>query len=249
MDLSIGQVAKRTGVSARMLRHYDHLGLFPPSRVSDNGYRWYGVEMLPRLYRIVSLRRAGVGLGEIARILDEHTSEADALRQHLAEVRAEQARLEVLAASIEEQIARLDGARVEDPEALRGEYRREFAQLVDRLKIQYPAGLVESYAAYARGMESMSVADIEHVVAASAEVMSRLAEMARRGVSVDSDEAQRGVADHYALLTQSVPLSVDAYGALGRSYVDDPLQHSIVVSFGGELPEWLRQAIEVFAGR
>ncbi|UQS26476.1 MerR family transcriptional regulator [Amycolatopsis thermalba] len=81
---SISQVAKASGVSARMLRHYDAIGLLPPGSVSSNGYRWYGRAELLRLQRIMMLRRLGLGLAEIGEVLRSQTVEAAALRGHPA---------------------------------------------------------------------------------------------------------------------------------------------------------------------
>lgn len=105
MELSIGQVAQRTGASSRMLRHYDTIGLFTPSRISRNGYRWYDVALLPRLYRIVALRRSGLGLTAISEVLTEHVEEAAALGDHLVELRDQQDRLGELISAIEDGIA------------------------------------------------------------------------------------------------------------------------------------------------
>ena len=42
MEASIQEVARAAGTTSRTLRHYDAIGLLPPTRVADNGYRWYG---------------------------------------------------------------------------------------------------------------------------------------------------------------------------------------------------------------
>ena len=243
MELSIGQVAKRVGVSARMLRHYDALGIYRPSRVSRNGYRWYDRATLPRLYRIVALRRAGVGLAEIARIVADGADEADALRAQLRDLRDEQARLATLIASIERQVEQLERSRIDDPVEFRSNHRKERDALVERLKRRYPAPFVDAFAEHAQAVEAMSIAEIEHLIATSAALMSRLASLVDNGVSPGSDEARDGIAEHYALLTQSVPLTVGAYRSLGRAYLDDPLQNSIAAMFHPELPEWLSEAI------
>lgn len=248
MELSIGQVAKRTGLSARMLRHYDALGLYRPSRVSENGYRWYSTTTLPRLYRILALRRAGVGLHDIGRIVDEQSDEAEALREHLHTLRAEQGYLAELIASIESQVEQLGSAQVEDPDALRATYRTELAALTRRLRAKYPASFVESYLAYAQTIESMSIAEIEHLVATAAMLMTKLAALAAEDAPIDSSAARRGIGEHYAMLTQTVPLSPAAYRSLGRAYVEDPLQHSLVAAFHPDLPAWLSRAIRGFRG-
>ena len=53
--LRIGEVARRTGLSPRTLRHYDQLGLLVPSQRSTGDYRLYSREDLVRLLAIAHL--------------------------------------------------------------------------------------------------------------------------------------------------------------------------------------------------
>lgn len=94
MDRSITEVARLTGITSRALRHYDRIGLVAPSRIGSNGYRHYDEAALVRLQRVLLLRELGVGLGEIARLLDESTDAPAALRRHLDHLRRERSRLD-----------------------------------------------------------------------------------------------------------------------------------------------------------
>ncbi|WP_433469796.1 HEAT repeat domain-containing protein [Spirillospora sp. CA-128828] len=67
----IGEVARRSGVSARMLRHYDSLGLVRPTGRTDAGYREYSGEDIRRIFHIESLRSLGLSLREVRRALDD----------------------------------------------------------------------------------------------------------------------------------------------------------------------------------
>ncbi|KAB2350231.1 HEAT repeat domain-containing protein [Actinomadura rudentiformis] len=67
----IGDVARRSGVSARMLRHYDSLGLVRPTGRTDAGYREYSSEDIRRIFHIESLRSLGLSLREVRRALDD----------------------------------------------------------------------------------------------------------------------------------------------------------------------------------
>ncbi|MFD9486786.1 MerR family transcriptional regulator [Streptomyces sp. NPDC059991] len=67
----IGEVARRCGVSARMLRHYESLGLVRPSGRTGSGYREYSGEDIRRIFHIESLRSLGLSLREIGRALDD----------------------------------------------------------------------------------------------------------------------------------------------------------------------------------
>ena len=130
MEASIQEVARLTGTTSRTLRHYDAIGLLSPSRVGGNGYRWYDEDALVRLQRILLLRDLGLGLAEIARVLDERTDEETALRRHLARLGAEQQRLARQAASVRRTLtARQGGDRLMAEEMFDGfdhtQYREE----------------------------------------------------------------------------------------------------------------------------
>ncbi|GHJ01349.1 transcriptional regulator [Streptomyces olivaceus] len=67
----IGEVARRSGISARMLRHYESLGLVRPSSRTGSGYREYSGADIRRIFHIESLRSLGLSLKETARALDD----------------------------------------------------------------------------------------------------------------------------------------------------------------------------------
>ncbi|MQA76502.1 MAG: MerR family transcriptional regulator [Solirubrobacterales bacterium] len=107
--LRIGALAKRTGLSVRTLRHYDELGLLEPAERTFAGHRLYSSAEVRRLYRIVALRRLGLGLAEIAALLDRDDADPlSVVREHVAElerrIRLEQElrdRLERIAAALD----------------------------------------------------------------------------------------------------------------------------------------------------
>jgi DNA-binding transcriptional MerR regulator len=66
----VGELAKRTGLSVRALRHYDEIGLLVPSERSFSGYRLYSDLDLRRLYRIVAMRQLGMGLEQVRSVLE-----------------------------------------------------------------------------------------------------------------------------------------------------------------------------------
>ncbi|MEV6553430.1 MerR family transcriptional regulator [Streptomyces sp. NPDC051597] len=75
----IGEVARRSGVSARMLRHYESLGLVRPSGRTGSGYREYSGADIRRIFQIESLRSLGLSLRDIGRALDDPGSTPSAL--------------------------------------------------------------------------------------------------------------------------------------------------------------------------
>ncbi|WP_030558206.1 MerR family transcriptional regulator, partial [Streptomyces exfoliatus] len=69
---TIGDFARYGRVSARMLRHYDALGLLRPDRTDPvTGYRYYGAAQLARLNRVIALKDLGFTLQQVRAVLDE----------------------------------------------------------------------------------------------------------------------------------------------------------------------------------
>lgn len=99
--LKIGEFARLAQVTVKALRYYDSRGLLRPDHIDRfTGYRYYALEQLPRLNRILALKDLGFTLDQIDQILNEELPAAELrgmLRLRHAklqqEVLAEQARL------------------------------------------------------------------------------------------------------------------------------------------------------------
>ncbi|MGN6161595.1 MAG: MerR family transcriptional regulator [Marmoricola sp.] len=86
--LNIGDFARFAGVSVRMLRHYDSLGLLVPSEVDEfSGYRRYDESLLLRAHQLVAFKELGFTLEEIGSLLDQQLG-VDGLRRLLESRRA-----------------------------------------------------------------------------------------------------------------------------------------------------------------
>lgn len=111
--MNISQAARISGVSPKMIRHYETLGLIPAPARSDAGYRLYGSNDIHRLAFIARARDLGFSIAEIARLVDlwqdqsrpsahvkalalEHVAQLDDKIRQLQEMKAT---LEKLAAS------------------------------------------------------------------------------------------------------------------------------------------------------
>ncbi|MFZ6766275.1 MerR family transcriptional regulator [Undibacterium sp. Di26W] len=70
MQLKIGELASRTGLTIRTLHHYDKIGLLKPSARSEAGYRLYDSADIKRLHRIQALRRLDLSLAEVADVIN-----------------------------------------------------------------------------------------------------------------------------------------------------------------------------------
>ncbi len=81
---TVKEVSRITGVSVRTLHHYDAIGLLPPTRVTEAGYRLYDEDSLRRLHTILLFRELQFPLKEIKKILDSPGFDPmDALEQQI----------------------------------------------------------------------------------------------------------------------------------------------------------------------
>lgn len=107
--LRIGEFARLSQISIKMLRHYDALDVLRPSRIDpESGYRFYEVGQLADVVRILALKDCGFSLEEIAHLLrSQGVASIEALLRHRLAIQQqvvadEQARLQRMIARIEQ---------------------------------------------------------------------------------------------------------------------------------------------------
>jgi DNA-binding transcriptional MerR regulator len=86
---SIGELARRSGVPVKTIRHYSDTGVLPPSAITEARYRLYSEADRARLELIRALRGAGFDLPTIARLLQSDLSPEEAVRLQLEAVEAQ----------------------------------------------------------------------------------------------------------------------------------------------------------------
>lgn len=92
MALTIGDLARRSGVSVAAIRYYESLGLLPPSFRRSNGHREFSMENLSNLALVKSLRDAGMSLKEVQNFMSARQS-ATAPCNELADLATQKATL------------------------------------------------------------------------------------------------------------------------------------------------------------
>lgn len=114
--MNIGQAAAASGVSAKMLRYYESIGLVPKAGRTEAGYRTYGEAEVHTLRFIKRARDLGLPIERIRLLVglwrDEHRSSAEVKRiasEHVAELRTKIAELTGMCETLEHLAAACHG--------------------------------------------------------------------------------------------------------------------------------------------
>ena len=101
----IGDFSRLSQVTLNTLRHYDEIGLLRPAEVDRfTGYRYYSIEQLPHLQRILALKDLGLSLEQIAQALSGPLS----LEEMRGMLRLKQAEIEQQLQSEQARLARIE---------------------------------------------------------------------------------------------------------------------------------------------
>ncbi len=154
--LSVRHLSKIAGVTPRTLRYYHKIGLLKPSRVGDNGYRYYDDDALLRLQQILLYRELGMPLQAIKRIMGSPDFDVpSALESHREELRQRIARMERLVTTVDDTILHLKGKREMSQRQMfeafsdeqQAEYEKEAMRLYDPATVKASIKKWKSYTA------------------------------------------------------------------------------------------------------
>lgn len=243
MQWSIQDIARLSGTTSRTLRHYDEIGLLPPTSIGANGYRYYDEAALTRLQRILMLRDLGLGLSAIADVLAGQTDDARALVAHLHWLEQERDRVERQIASVTTTIRKLEGGE----QLMADEMLDGFDHTVYKEEVEQRWG-AEAYAKSDQWWHGLGAAGQEAFRAEAGDITAGFAAAHAAGTPVDDPSVQALAARHYAWVRAGwggTAPSAEAYLGLGDMYVADP---RFAKHYGGtEGAEYVRDAMRVYA--
>jgi len=248
-DWSIQEIARIAGTTSRTLRHYDDIGLLPPTRIAPNGYRHYDEHALVRLQRILLLRELGLGLPQVADVLSKERAEASALETHLALLREEQTRLARQIASVESTINALRGGEQLMAENMFDGF--DHTQYREEVEQRWGAKAYADSDSWWRGMTDAERSEWQRRVS---DLSRDWIAAAESGADPASAEAQDLARRHVEWLASvpGTPAGADVKGyvlGLGEMYVADPrFGANYATSSGGtQGAEFVRDALRVYA--
>lgn len=240
---TVKEVSKLTGVSIRTLHHYDAIGLLPPTRVTEAGYRLYDDAALARLQHILLFRQLQFPLKDIKQILDSPGFDPmEALAQQIQLLELQRQHLDNLIAHAR-QIQKT------------GVMTMDFSQFDTTELDSYAAqakekwGHTDAYKECQQKTAGQSKAQLQSTGDALMDIFAEIGSI--RHLSPASGEAQALVAklqsfitEHYYTCTKQI------LRGLGQMYIaGDSMTENIDKAGGEGTAEFAHQAIEIFCGK
>jgi DNA-binding transcriptional MerR regulator len=240
----VGDVARMAGVSVRTLHHYDEIGLLVPSERSTVGYRLYSGSDVDRLAQVMAYRACGIGLPEIARLLDATDDERhQALHRHIDALGNRIADLErqrdVLNRAWE---AWRMGINLNPQEIFEVFGDRDPTEHAEEARERW--GDTDAYGESHRRTSSYTKDDWLRLGEESAAIESELAACMDAGEPADSERAKAAAEAHRQHIDRCFyPCSYETQAGLADMYVADPRFAAHYEEAHAGLAAYLRDAI------
>ena len=231
------------GVTPRTLHHYDDIGLLKPSRVGDNGYRYYGEEALLRLQQILFYRELDMPLEEIRKIMGRRDFDVlKALEIHKESLSKQMERTKRLLVTVDNTINYLKGEKMMSDENFfegfseeeQEKYALEAEQLYD------PEMVRESN----RKWKAYSAAKKEAIMAEGSAIYKDMIAIMPKGAG--SVEAQAVVERWHKHMDYFWTPNLKQLLGLANGYNDDPKFKANFDKMHPDLAEFMGQAVKVY---
>lgn len=241
--LSVREVVKLTGITARTLHYYDKIGLLKPARVTEAGYRMYDRASLCRLQTILLFRELRFPLKEIKAILDNPDFDpSEALSQQIRLLELQYKHIGELITFIREIQSKgvtamnfdvFDKSEIETYEA----------------EVKEKWGKTKAYREYRQKMSSQKEDRYGRITEELMTMFSELGEM--KHLTPDDDQVQKKISalqnfitDHYYTCTNEI------LAGLGEMYVCDERFRTNIDKTGGDgTAAFVREAVAAYCSK
>jgi len=240
---TVKQLSQLAGVTPRTLHHYDEIGLLKPSRVGENGYRYYGEESVLRLQQILFYRELGMPLEDIKKIMGRRDFDVlGALYGHKEALQKQVTRLNRLITTVDNTIHHLKGTTIMSEKGLFEGFSEEQQEqyAAEAEKMYDPETVRESN----RKWKAYSSAKKEAILAEGKAIYTDMIAAMPRGAN--SPEVQAIVERWRKHMDYFWTPNLDQLQAIANGYNDDPRFKANLDKMHPQLAEFMREAVKVY---
>ena len=245
MAYTVKQLSKIAGVSVRTLHYYDEIGLLKPSWLAENSYRYYDDDAVLRLQQILFFRELEMSLSEINAILEMPEFDMlSALHAHRDGLESKIHRLNDLIKTIDSTILHITGEiEMSKKQLFKGftpEEEKKFEQ-----EAHQRWGDEEVGASY-KLWNSYTPQQKEDIKSEGNAIYMDLVSQIEAGKTPASPEVQAVIARWHQHMRNFYEPSVARLQGLGQMYVDSPDFANRFRELHPDLPEFMRDAINLY---
>ena len=242
--LTVGEVAKLSGVTIRTLHHYEQIGLLTPGARTEAGYRLYTSADIDRLSRILYYRALGFPLDGIAAMLDDPGLDAYAHLVRQRNLLAEQARqLQAMVAAVEREMEALMAGYYLTPEEkleVFGDFDPD--QYADEARERW--GGTDAWEQSRQRTSRYTKDDWLRIQAEAGDVNARFLALMEAGAPASSEDAMALAEEHRQHISRwFYDCGYDIHRGLAEMYVADPRFTENIDKAAPGLAAYMREAI------
>ena len=241
--MSVHEVVKLTGITARTLHYYDEIGLLKPTEVTEAGYRMYDDTALSRLQNILLFRELQFPLKEIKVILDSPDFDpSEAIAQQIKLLELQYKRIGELLTFTREMQSKgvttmtfdvFDKSEIEKYEA----------------EVKAKWGNTKAYQEYKKKDIARNESDYSRIANELMIMFSELGEL--KQLTPNADEVQKKISALQKFITDNYYVCTDEIlSGLGEMYVcDERFKNNIDKAGGDGTADFVKQAIAVYCSK
>jgi len=243
----INEVSKLTGVSIRMLHHYDKIGLLSPSKRTDSNYRMYNDNDISRLYQILLFKELEFPLQNIKQILDDKDFDREeALKVQRNLIFKKKKRLERILESIDDTIENLGGESMnknnfkafnyEDVKKHQEKYKEE---------VEKRYGKSDAYKESQEKTSKYSKNDWENIMEEVSVIYEELSKLMDKD---PSDEKVQALIEKWRnhITTNFYNCTIEIFRGLALMYVGDERFTKNIDKYGEGLAQFMSDAMNIY---
>ncbi|YCA42027.1 MerR family transcriptional regulator [Bacillus sp. JZ8] len=246
MLYTVKQISELTNVTIKTLYHYHKIGLLLPCKISEAGYRLYGIKELERLQQILFYRELDFPLKKIHQLLDGEPERLSILSDQRKLLLARMERIKRLVQTLDESIHfTMKGEIMDKSEMFKGfESEKEWAEAMtdqkEYLKEKYDYDLLKENQIDVQSMNEQAL-EAKHF-------MDSIANALKEGLKFNDEKVQDLIKQHIDFLNnQGHNTRAEDFAIQARFFLNDDFHRNMLESQQTGLSYYLCIAAETFA--
>ncbi|ABR50026.1 putative transcriptional regulator, MerR family [Alkaliphilus metalliredigens QYMF] len=228
----------------KTLHHYHKVGLLKPCKVTEAGYRIYGIKELERLQQILFYRELDFSLKDIIKALDDESNRVEILKQQYKLLSERSERMDSILKTLEESIIFAEkGENMEQSKMFKGLNKEEWKEVLAEQK-KYLSNEYE----FEMDTESIDANALNEISVESERFMGFLANALKDGWKPNDERLKNELERHMDFLnTHNMPTNPKELVETASFFIEDDFHRDMLESQQTGLSYYFYTAAEMYA--